>query len=111
MKIHESLENILVSQNKVLSTNGKEHLTQISAQATLVANHEQMIQESQWRSKEIQTACVHNLFQEYSKSSMLKWTNYSANTRKIIKQYWRAHNNWNLWTVSLIRLQIKSWVH
>ena len=63
MKIHESLENILVSQNKVLSTNGKEHLTQISAQAALVANHEQMIQESQQRSKEIQTACVHNLFQ------------------------------------------------
>jgi len=63
MKIHESLENILVSQNKVLSTNGKEHLTQISAQAALVANHEQMIQESQRRSKEIQTACVHNLFQ------------------------------------------------
>jgi len=72
MKIHESLENILVSQNKVLYTNGKEHLTRISAQAALVADHEQMIQKSQWRSKEIQTACMHNLFQEYSESSMLK---------------------------------------
>jgi len=63
MKIHESLRNILVSQNKVLSTNGKEHLAQSSAQAALVVNHEQMIPQSQWRSKGIQSACVYNIFQ------------------------------------------------
>ena len=59
LKIHESLENILVSQSKVLSTNSKEHLTRISAQAALVADHEQMIQNHNGGAKKFkQHVCI-----------------------------------------------------
>jgi hypothetical protein len=61
-KVHDTLGNSLTIQEQLITGQGKEHLSNVLSQQSLIASHEQTLSEAQKKNSDLQAACLKNMF-------------------------------------------------